>query len=285
MMALRSWALASAVIASACAVDQVTLSTQAIVGGEKSGPSEFLATGMLTARDHLICTATLIAPDVALTAAHCLREPAFGSFGFTLDTDESDGDADVVPVTITHQHPDFNDGVDEFVDLSVRNDIGVIILERPILSVTPEEIDKAAYETPLEPGSELALCGYGRPDWYIGTAALKRDAKVIVDRTDYFEFSTMADGPQPCNGDSGAPLLVDTPNGRRLVGVVSRAMGRSMMCDTGAIVTRVSQYAAWITKASKDRDRGMCSVGGGSSFAPLLVVAALLVRRRRRRSA
>jgi protease YdgD len=285
MMALRSWVLASAVVASACTVDQVTFSTQAIVGGETSGPSEFLATGMLTARDRLVCTATLIAPDVALTAAHCLREPAFGSFGFTLDTDESDGTSEVVPVLFTHQHPDFDEGVDEFVDLSERNDIGIIILEHPILNVVPEEIDKAAYGTPVDPGAELALCGYGRPDWYIGTAALKRDAKVIVDRTDYFEFSTMADGPQPCNGDSGAPLLIDTPNGRRLVGVVSRAMGRSMMCDTGAIVTRVSQYAAWINKASKDRDRGLCSAGGGSSFAPLLVVAALVVRRRRRPSA
>ena len=281
MIALRSWALASAVLASACAVDNVTLSTQAIVGGEKSGPSEFLATGMLTARGQLVCTATLIAPDVALTAAHCLREPAFGSFGFTLDTDESDGTQGVVPVMMFHQHPDFNDGVDEFVDLSARNDVGVIILEQPILDVVPEELDKAAYDTPLAPGSELALCGYGRPDWYIGTAALKRDAKVIIDRTDYFEFSTMADGPQPCNGDSGAPLLVDTPNGRRLVGIVSRAMGRSMMCDTGAIVTRISQYAAWIAKASKDRDRGLCSTGGGSSFAPLVVVALLLRRRRR----
>jgi uncharacterized protein (TIGR03382 family) len=111
--------------------------------------------------------------------------------------------------------------------------------------------------------------------------ARKRDAEMMVDRTADYEFSTMATDPQPCSGDSGAPMFVNTPSDRRIVGIVSRAMGRSSLCDTGAIITRVGPYAAWIMEASRDRDPG-CSAGGGGSVLPLGVIWALHALRRRR---
>jgi hypothetical protein len=285
MGAHRSLALAAVITASGCAVDPTGTTSQAIIGGVASEPGEFPATGMLTARGRLECTATLIAPDVALTAAHCLKPPQFGEFGFTLDINETDGLDEIIPVAFTHQHPDFDASVDDFLDLAVRNDVGVIILERPVPGVAIEELDKMVYETPIDPGLEFPLCGYGQVDLRSGGFAIKRDAMVMVDRAADFEFSTMPEGPQPCSGDSGAPLFAPSatsPSGRRIVGIVSRAVGRSVLCDSGAIVTRVGQYAAWITKASKDRDAG-CSAGGGRSLVPLVALAALIVRRRRTR--
>jgi uncharacterized protein (TIGR03382 family) len=280
MMVYRDLALAMTLVASGCAVDKTATATHAIIGGDASGPSEFAATGMLVNKEQLLCTATLIAPDVALTAAHCLEEPAFGTLGFTLDTDGSDGTSDVVPVTIYHRHPDFDDGVNEFVDLAVRNDIGILILKEPIQDIIPEQLDTPSFETAIDAGNQLAVCGYGRILW-TGSLTLKRDAEVVVDRAEAFEFSTTATDPQPCTGDSGAPLFVDGPSGRRIVGVVSRAVGTSRMCDTGAIITRVAPYAAWIAAASKDRDPG-CSAGGGGSVLPLGVLCALHALRRRR---
>jgi uncharacterized protein (TIGR03382 family) len=286
MVAHRSLAVAVAIVAGGCAVEpSAGSSSQAIIGGIASDPGEFPATGMITARGRLECTATLIAPDVVLTAAHCLKPPTFGELGFTLDTDEADGIADVIPLAFTHMHPDFDESVEDFLDLAVRNDVGVAILKQPITSVPFEEIDKAAFDTPIDNGNELPVCGYGKVD-LAGGFGLKRDAMVTVDRTSPFEFSTMAEGPQPCSGDSGAPLFMPgptSPNGRRIVGLVSRAMGRSVLCDSGAIITRVGQYAGWIGKASRDRDAG-CSAGGGHSLWPLVAVFALILRRRRTRS-
>lgn len=279
-MSLRRVAFALAITASACAVEQTTTASQPIIGGEESGPDEFMATGMVVARDRLICTATLIAPDVVLTAAHCLADPVFGELGFTLDTDESDGVSDVIGAAFIYQHPDFDDSVDEYLDLAVRNDVGVMIIERPIPDIAYEQLDRPALEIPVDAGTELSMCGYGRLQWHVGSLALKRDAMVTVDRMESFEFSTMADGPQPCAGDSGAPLFADTPDGRRIVGIVSRAMGRTSMCNTGAIITRVEEYSSWIAKASRDRDAG-CSTTGGGSVLPLAMAALLAWRRRR----
>jgi hypothetical protein len=236
----------------------------------------------------MVCTATLIAPDVALTAAHCLEAPVFGSFGFTLDTDSADGTQDIVPVSVWHRHPGFDDGVDAFVDLAVRNDVGVILLDRPILDVTPEKLELPSDGDLVAPGAELSVVGYGRFVWHTGTEALKRQAEVFVDRTESNEFSTTAADPQPCNGDSGGPLFAETPKGRRIVGLVSRAVGRSEMCDTGAIMTRVKPYGDWIYLASHDHNTGGCNAGGGGAalpFGPFGLLGLVAWVRRRRRGA
>lgn len=281
-MAHRSVALAVAIVASACAVETASTASQAIVSGERSEPDEFQATGMVvgTARDGATCTGTLIAPDVVLTAAHCLTPPLFGELGFTLDIDEADGRDNIILAALTHQHPDFDDGVDEFVDLAARNDIGVMILQRPVRGIAYEQLDRPSLEIAIEPGDALAMCGYGRIEWHVNGISVKRDATVTVDRISLFEFSTIAEGPQPCTGDSGAPLFAEGPDGRRIVGIVSRAMGRSSMCNTGAIITRVGQYSSWVAKAANDRD-GACNAGGGAGL-PVCVLAVLLLRRRRR---
>lgn len=285
MLVLRGTWLPIAFLVTACAVDapDEVARSQPIIGGANSDPGEFPATGMLVNRDHMVCTATLIAPDIALTAGHCLNDgPIFGDFGFSLVSDAKDGFGDVTPVTITHVHPGFDPGVDDFLDLADRNDVGVMLLAHPIEGVTPEVVESDADKIDLQAGVDLAMVGFGRTLWHTATLPVKRDALLTVDRTAPLEFSTSAQDPNPCNGDSGGPLFIDTPNGRRIVGVVSRAMGSSAMCDTGAIITRVRPYADWIYLASHDHNTGGCSTGRRSALPfGLIALAGLLVRRRR----
>ena len=280
-------ALAIAVLGSACAVDAPAPSadrtvSQAIINGDTSELNEFPATGMVMFGKRAVCTGTLIAPDVVLTAAHCLDTKGYGGFGFSLDLDGIDGIEDVVTSAVHHAHPSFDSRTNEFTDISVRNDIGVLVLDTPIVGVEPEKIEQPEDEAVIEPGTELSLCGYGRFVWRIAALPHKRDAKVVIDRSEPFEFSTTAVDPQPCKGDSGGPLFAETANGRRIVGVVSRAMGRSEMCDTGGIVTRVKPYDDWLFLASHDHNTGGCSAGGGGAALPFGLIALAAVRRRRR---
>jgi hypothetical protein len=270
-----------------CAVDTAATTgtfDQAIIGGSSTEPGEYPATGALVRGLTYRCTATLIAPDVAVTAAHCLEGEGWGDFGFTLDPDLTVDITDIIPALVTHQHPDFHPEGSEYLRIGKRNDVGVVILEEPILNVQPEKLDEWDQVTSLESGSELLLCGYGRDEWAVSrTAGLKRDAVVYVDVATSWEVQSIGEDPQPCKGDSGGPLFVETPNGRRIAGLVSRAAGGSHMCDTGAIYTRVATYTDWIREASLDRDTG-CSAGqrGGKALWAWPALLSCLVMRRRR---
>jgi secreted trypsin-like serine protease len=246
--------------------------SQPIIGGTES-PSVYPATGAITAASRLRCTGTLIAPDVVLTAAHCLEPAIFGYLGFTLDTDFNDGAGEIVKALVTHQHPDYYSG--NVFELGARNDVGVMILERPI-EVPGYEL----FDIPTEPSPDatLSMCGYGREFWASRSGGIKMTADVTVASVSDLEFSTSEMGPQPCSGDSGGPLFRESPGEHALVGLVSRAFGITTMCDTGAIITRTAPYAAWIAEASADRSIG-CA---GGLCLPLAVLAPLWPRRRRR---
>jgi uncharacterized protein (TIGR03382 family) len=255
----------------------------AIVGGESTEPGEYPATGALVRGYSYRCTATLIAPDVAVTAAHCLEEGGYGDFGFTLDEDLTATIDDVIPVLVHHQHPDFHlDG--EYAQISKRNDIAVVILEQPVEDVPVERLDERQDLASLRAGDQLSLCGYGREVWSAGsTAGIKRDATVYVAGMSDFELQSADEDPQPCRGDSGGPLFVEREEGRRMTGLVSRSVGATNRCATGAIYTRVEPYIEWIESAAVDRDVGGCSAAGETGPGWLALFGWLALARRRRR--
>jgi secreted trypsin-like serine protease len=273
------------------AAEEIDSAELAIIGGESADVGEYPATGVLMRGLSPRCTATLIEPDVIVTAAHCLVDEGFGDFGFTLDPNLRDGlDGELVGVLAHHQHPDFDPDADgeEYNDLNQRNDIGIVILAEPI-DVEVEELDAqrpGARAADLRGGGELTVVGYGRDGWSSpATAGVKRDGVVLVERADTWELKTTGQDPQPCRGDSGGPLFAESDDGRRIVGLVSRATAGSRMCDTGAIYTRVAPYSEWIAEASLDRDTGGCAVGGGpSTWLPALLGWLLVAARRRPRA-
>jgi uncharacterized protein (TIGR03382 family) len=254
----------------------------AIVGGESTEPGEYPATGALVRGYSYRCTATLIAPDVAITAAHCLEEGGYGDFGFTLDDNLRPFVDDVIPVLTHHQHPEFHlDG--EYRGISQRNDIAVIILDQPVEDVPVERLDDGLDVVGLSTGDQLSLCGYGRAQWSdLGSSGIKRDAIVYVAGMSTFELQSIDEDPQPCRGDSGGPLFVEREDGRRLTGLVSRSVGATNRCATGAIYTRVEPYIEWIESAAVDRDGDGCTAAGQSGPGWLALLGLLsLVRRRR----
>jgi len=304
--------LATAVLAfvgcSQAQVDTGELTT-AIIGGETTMPGDYPATGALLYKNVFRCTATLIAPDVILTAAHCLPGAA-ENFSFTLNlrvpltlsgvlgTDDSGADAGTgdpgeevdqpvvftgptYPIFVVHAHPDWDSG-GAFKDLGRVNDVGIAILRRPITTVPVEQVDTRMSD--VGPGSELRLLGYGVTQWYLRySAGVKHDAMVLVDGVGDFEIRTSAAAveAQPCKGDSGGPLFADDGNSHPITAVVSRSATASFQCNEGAIATRIAPYSEWIADASLDRDVG-CSVGGGDKSWTAALVWLLVAFRRRR---
>jgi secreted trypsin-like serine protease len=270
---------------------------QSIVGGEPADPQRYPATGMVIRRvpggQFLNCTATLIAPDIAVTAAHCIPLPYPGvGLEFSLDLDGRDGFDDKIPVLFAHAHPDYRAQRTDTLELTNAADLGVLILATPITSVVPEQIDGEPDVAELRSGMQLELVGYGvTKSTSNDPSGLKQQAMVTIDRAEQFELNTTIQGPQPCYGDSGAPLFTVGTGPRRLIGVVSRAYGAITTCDSGAIVTRLVPYSDWIARAAADRDNhydagGDCSAGRGglgTSLAALWPALSALSYLRRRK--
>ena len=166
---MRTLALALACVALAttgCAVESEDpiegTGEEALVGGTPE--SRFLAAGYLASADGsgpALCGATLIAPNVAVTAAHCVyrhrdRKLAFG-------VGEVSAKARV-EVTEVKYHPEAHleaRGRIDLVHTLLLNDLAYMILASPVRGVTPAAIPAAK---PAWASCDVRLVGYGKDD-------------------------------------------------------------------------------------------------------------------------
>lgn len=179
------------------------------------------------------CTITRIAPQWALTAAHCqtgARSGAIPLVNFARDQRKSDpscagsvhGDIDVLEF---EPHP----SVDlMLLHLSEAGDGGVRISQRPV-SV----------------GSKVVMSGYGlREDASDGVREVL-EARVVSADANWLRVSAGAEAGA-CVGDSGGPLLVSGKDGvPELVGVLSSG---SVTCTGFDEYIRIDAFREWIAR-------------------------------------
>lgn len=294
--------------------------TSEVVGGNVTPPGAFPGVGALMydmgggGPPQFGCTGTLIAPTVVLTAAHCIDPDLVGNGvpGFTLALDTFSAPA-VVPGAMAIPHEQFDlEMLPPEGSLSEAFDIGLVVLEQPIVEIAPVPMPRPVDAPELVAGLAMQIAGYGATDAQGNGGGVMFDAETVMISIGPTELQVGMGAPQPqnCYGDSGGPGLATVGGVRRVIGVVSRSFGDGFECNAGGIDTRVDSYLTWIhsklpagtvvpcdsglAEACPEPEPdpapidegdagGCCSTGGdGTGSALLAVLLGMLARRRRR---
>jgi MYXO-CTERM domain-containing protein len=227
----------------------------------------------------LMCSSTLIAPDVVLLAAHCVDfeyyEQMSGMqfddvdivFSRTADLSGYAGmpgtewPADAVFAWDVAAHPEFSMQTMQG-GLAENFDIALMFLDEAVLDVEPALLPTEAEATALVEGAVVEIVGWGQqtsdqtpPS---GTVGIKMAGTSVVGAIAAHEFQVgvAVDDVRKCHGDSGGPsyLKVDgTGNSMRLVGVTSHAYDQTDCRETGGVDTRVDHYLDWIDAEMRSR--------------------------------
>jgi len=212
LFARLACSLAAAAAASACDLsptDTIGGDTQSIIGGQEDigDPAVVYLSGSTG-----LCTGTLVADNVVLTAAHCLPQntvyfgPRIGEFIATRHV------VDQVPSR-------FWKGIDEFKS---GGDIALLRLD----SAAPTEIEPMPINTdPLlesDVGRPLHVVGFGTNDAETeGGVGTKRYMDVEVNGVTPEHITYGTEFMTQCHGDSGGPSILDFDGTERVVGVNS----------------------------------------------------------------
>jgi hypothetical protein len=190
------------------------------------------------------CTGTLIAPDVALTAAHC-NDSSLSSILVGTNSLNRVADGEILPVV-------------KRVSLASA-DIAVLVLGRESV-FEPRAVASGWAQHDVVNGSSVAIVGYGATDR--NASRYKAELQEVMSTITDFNCSVQpgcssnelgagGGGIDSCNGDSGGPLYLITDYGIFLAGVTSRAYANAQFpCGEGGIYGRPDMVLAQIEAAA-----------------------------------
>jgi hypothetical protein len=229
--------------------------------GTNPGPTSAVA---LVRDGRTICTGTLVAADLVLTAAHCLRESVEPARYLVRFVRERGGGDDVAVAALDVPRKTAAGSVD--ARLFPFGDVAWLRLAVP---APPAFRPVALVEDPdavLTPGLPLVLVGFGTTGMARPDAGVRRTGIAEVGR--YHRFGRFAgtikvvsdDGTGSCRGDSGGPAYAYVDGMWRLAGLTHGVNGFETPeilghavdpCASGAsIYNAIADYLPWIEQSS-----------------------------------
>jgi MYXO-CTERM domain-containing protein len=242
---------------------QPEVGTAEIVGGTLAPANKWPdAVAVLGAQG--ACTGTLIAPDVVLTAGHCVG----GMTQVIANTTDYNAAGGARATIKTHT---------AYPNWETTYDVSVIVLNTPLTGVTPRPVATTECTmTTFNTKPTVQLVGFGATD-INAQAPNTKLYEVSVPVTDAVgttaglgfkpavapggEFGAGDGAKDSCNGDSGGPVYLNTPRGYVVIGAVSRAYDNATQaCGQGGIYVRADKILAWIeTTTGKTVSKDNCA--------------------------
>ncbi|HEY1558493.1 MAG TPA: serine protease [Kofleriaceae bacterium] len=280
-----------------------------VVGGSAAPPGKWSDVVLVVAPD-AACSGTLIAPDVVLTAGHCIEVHPDEVVIGTVDYAKPGGE--VIKVKSATAYPDWQHSYD----------VGVLVLDHASMTKPGTIAAACTANKQLVDGASLELVGFGLTTKSgTGDNSKLEQAKLPVIDAECTqdpacepsvapggEFTAGGQGTDSCFGDSGGPLYFADAHGATQIGVVSRGVGtQGEPCGGGGVYVRADQVVPWIEKTTgrtigrstcdgkadgegdgSEMSSGGCDATGGALGGGALALAAvawiLTIPRRRERS-
>lgn len=223
-----------------------------IIGGTEVKSQDELrnfVVAVLDENEGQLCTGTLIAENVVLTAAHCVGPKIeMMAVFFTLKLTPSSRRFQVDKIEI---HPDW---LKEPQEGRGRGDIALLhFVGTPSKNFTPARLLSRANRKLLLPETEVIVAGYGIADASTGRGpgTLRATTLTIEDPEFSREEITLdqRQGAGTCHGDSGGPAFILVRGSYALWGVTSRGLeDTANTCDQSAVFTVISAYQNWVNR-------------------------------------